>query len=379
MNFNDGKGNIKDMMSMWMNIPGKLSEGWMKFYKAFTPGDYSFPFFRKEEEQKSLPFDNLNMYEEWMKMTGDTIQKVLQMAPSGGVGPETYFKLFDGMKAYFSLYEFWGSWTKTMAPFGGKTPTPDEWKGVQEKLAVDYTKVLDTVIGRKPPETMEEIMKMQGKVMGQGIEMFAWFRDPWSIMMRQGPQVLSKAATGDISAVREGFSLWQTAISDTIGKLLHIPSLGYSREYEERQKEVAEAYVKFATSLPAFYSEFYQAGSKAFDKLLDKSKDIPADSSPESFKKFYALWLKTNEDTFYDLFKREEFTNMMNEVMKRGLDFKRKMDFSTSKYLESLSIPNREEMNDVYKAIYDLKHEVREMSKEVQVLKENRGTDGGKP
>jgi len=369
MNFMDGK-NFKDMLGLWGGLPGKFTEHWMRLARNFTPSQLPFPFMKKDEEQRNLPFDSLNMYEEWMKMTGETVRKVLDMAPSGGVGPETYNKVFDGMKAYFSLYEFWNSWTRTMGPMSGKSHSPEEWKAAQEKLSREYVKVLDSVIGRKPPDSMEEILKIQGKMMGQGLEALSWFKSPWSIMMKRGPQVASKAATGDISSVREGFSLWQTAISDTIGKLLQIPSLGYSREYEERNKELVEAYVRYATALPAFYSEFYQTGMNAFDQLMEKTKEVPTDNSPESFKRFYGIWVRVNEDAFFDLFKRDEFSGMMNEVMNRGLDFKKKLDRNTSKYLESISVPNRQEMDDVYKALYDLKREVRKLGREVRDLRE---------
>jgi class III poly(R)-hydroxyalkanoic acid synthase PhaE subunit len=361
------------MFSLWMDLPGKLSEQWSKLYKNFSPSTFGFNLLKKSDEPQTLPFDSLGLYEEWMRMSGDTIQRVLQMAPAGGVGPETFSRVFDGMKSYFALYEFWNEWVKVMAPFGGRTPSVEEWKVVHEKMSQEYGTVIDTILGKKPPETMEEIMKLQGKLMGQGIEFLSWFRTPWTTIMRQLPQVSSKAMTGDISAVREGFSLWQTAVSDTLGKLLHIPSLGYSRQYEEKQKELVEAYVKFATSLPAFYGEFHQAGMKALDKLLERIKDIPAENTPESFRKFYGVWLKTNEDTFYDLFKRDEFVNMMNEVMKRGLDFKKKLDTNVSRYLESFSIPNREEMNDVYRTLYELKREVRQLTKNVQELMDKKG------
>jgi hypothetical protein len=109
---------------------------------------------------------------------------------------------------------------------------------------------------------------------------------------------------------------------------------------------------------------------KAFDMLMEKTKDIPTDNSPESFKRFYAVWVKVNEDSFFDLFKRDEFSGMMNEVMNRGLDFKKKLDRNTSKYLESFSVPNRQEMDDVYKALYDLKGEVRKLGREVRDLRE---------
>lgn len=370
-NFSNGKNPVMGMMSLWTDLPGKLSEQWMKLYNNFSPPSLSLGLFKKSENTKKLPFGSLGMYEEWMKMSGETFRRVLEMAPGGSVGPETYNKVFDGMKAYFSIYEFWTSWTKVMAPFEGKTPSSDQWNGAQEKLTDEYKRVLDTVIGVKPPDTMEGIMKLQGKMMSQGIEFLSWFKTPWKVAAKQGPQVASKVLTGDITAVREGFSLWQTAVSDTIGKLLNIPSIGYSREHEERQKVLAEAYVKYATSFPSFYSEFYQTGSKAFDNLLEKSRDIPADHSPESFKKFYSLWIRVNEDAFYDLFKRSEFSDMMNEVMKKGLDFKKKLDKNTSKHLESLSIPNRDEMNDVYKAFHDIKYEIRQLSREVREMKEN--------
>ncbi|MFH1437629.1 MAG: poly(R)-hydroxyalkanoic acid synthase subunit PhaE [Pseudomonadota bacterium] len=377
MSISDHMGSAKDMLSAWTSMPMKLTEQWMKMFRSFSPSPSSssssfFPWSRPTE-QKNLPFDNMGMYDDWMKRSGETMQRIMQMAPSG-IGPETFFKVFDGMKSYFSLHEFWGQWVKAMEPLQGKKASPEMWTEVQEKMAGEYKKVLDVVIGQKPPETMEQIMKMHEKTMSQGTEFMGWMRTPWESMSKTLPDVATRALAGDVSAAREGMSLWQTAIADTIGKLLNIPSLGYSRQYEERNKQLMDAYLKFATALPAFYSEFQQTGMKAYEKIFDNARDIPAEHSPESFKKFYTMWLQTNEDTFFSLFRNAEFVAMMNEVLNKGLDFKKRLDDNTSKYLESLNIPNREEINDVYKALYDVKKELRMLSREVMELKEQKET-----
>ena len=375
MSINDRMGSAKDMFSMWTSMPMKISEQWMKMFKSFAPSPSSSPlsFFswKAPTEQSSLPFDNMGMYGDWMQRSGESMQRIMRMAPSG-IGPETFFKVFDGMKSYFSLQDFWGKWVKAMEPLQGKKASPDKWTEVQEKMADEYKRVLDVVIGQKPPETIEQIMKMQETMMSQGTQFMGWMKAPWNKMSKTFPDVATKAFSGDVSAAREGMSLWQTAIADTLGKLLNIPSLGYSRQYDERNKGLMDAYLKFATALPAFHSELQQTGKNAFEKIFEKAKDIPAEHSPESFKKFYTMWLQTNEDTFFSLFKNEEFVAMMNEVLNKGLDFKKKLDDKTSKTLESLNIPNRDELNDVYKGLYDLKKEVRKLAREVRELKETK-------
>ena len=115
---------------------------------------------------------------------------------------------------------------------------------------------------------------------------------------------------------------------------------------------------------------FYQTGIRAMERVLSRLEEFKDEdwSTPEGVRKFYRLWWTINEDTYHELFLSEEFINLLREVLIRGLLFKKWLDELYDKMVEPLPIPRKKDMDEVYRAIYELKKEVRWQRKALEKL-----------
>jgi hypothetical protein len=114
----------------------------------------------------------------------------------------------------------------------------------------------------------------------------------------------------------------------------------------------------------------YQTGIKGTERVIGKIKELENEdwTSKDSGKKFYRVWLSINEETFHDLFVSAQFTEMLHHVTTKGLLFRKSYDDFFEKILKNTPLPNRRDMDEVYKSLYDLRKELRAIKKEMAKL-----------
>jgi BMFP domain-containing protein YqiC len=345
-----------------MKCPQKATEMWGRFYEhtprmpwAWTP------------PSSGLPFGSQDMAHDWVRMSGDLFKRYWAM-PGSGVGAETVFKGVDAMQVYWSLYEFWTKWVQNMAPLSGRDVTDAQVQEAGRKLRTEYESVIKAFLGSSPPQTVQEIMRLQGEHFDRTFSVWKQFKAPWMDLQSQWPDAASKMMSGDLTGMREGAGLWQKAILDTIGKLLNLPAFGMSREHEQRARSALDAYINFQAILPIYYSTFQTASKDAFERLLRETRTLSSDTSPEGFRKFYRRWVTIHEDTFFELFRKPEFAQLMNRVVNRGLTLRQRINEMTSTYLEVWNVPTREELDDVYRTIYDQRNQLKALRRRLDEL-----------
>jgi hypothetical protein len=320
----------------------------------------------------SLPFGNPDLARDWTRMSEDLFKRLWAFPGSDGTAAETVFKGVDALQVYWALYEFWARWIRHTGPMGGREGGGAEVLEANRKLREEYEEVLKAFLGSPPPRTMAEILELQGKGLERMLSTWKHFRGPWQDLASQWPDAMGRMVSGDLAGMREGASLWQKAILDTVGKLLNLPAFGMSREHEQRLRSTMDAYLNFQAILPIYYSTFQTASREAFERLMKEAQTFSDDSSPEGFRKFYRRWVRIHEDTFFELFRTPEFADLMNRVVKRGLTLRQKMNEMTSATLEVWNVPTREEVDDVYRTLYEHRRQLKDLRRRLDRL-EGRG------
>ncbi len=85
---------------------------------------------------------------------------------------------------------------------------------------------------------------------------------------------------------------------------------------------------------------------------------------PEDPREYYNMWIKVLEGHFMTLFKSSDYTKVMGDTMSSMTDFISARNEIIVDMIQTLPIPSRKEIYDLYKEIYRLKKRVRELEKE---------------
>ena len=80
------------------------------------------------------------------------------------------------------------------------------------------------------------------------------------------------------------------------------------------------------------------------------------------------LWFQTADRTLTEKFCSDEFIAIQNEMASAALNYKLRLRDVLEMVYGALDIPTRSEMDDAYRAIHDLKKEVRDLKKALHGL-----------
>jgi hypothetical protein len=81
----------------------------------------------------------------------------------------------------------------------------------------------------------------------------------------------------------------------------------------------------------------------------------------------YQEWMSISDKTFVNLFESDDYSQLMAEVSSLQLKLKKDMEGQMEKMLHGIPVATRSEMDEMYKAIYDLKKEVRQLEKMLDI------------
>jgi class III poly(R)-hydroxyalkanoic acid synthase PhaE subunit len=195
--------------------------------------------------------------------------------------------------------------------------------------------------------------------------------NPWIQAQPQWRAQMEKLMKGDWAALGESRSLWREVYDETLGRVFRMPAFGLTKEQIERLRKTYDAFVKYWYSLPNFYQYFYDTGMEAIKQVFDKIQTLKFEEmTPDSLREIYKIWWTTNEDAFFELFRRPDFSNAMGEVLGCGLRLKKRVDDLSAEWCEALSIPSNRELDEVAKAVHDLRRKVRMQEKAIDALRQ---------
>jgi len=244
-------------------------------------------------------------------------------------------------------------------------------KKVSEKWIEEYQEVMKSLWGPAPSEDRKQIIDSWGAMLKGQVDSFFKFVSPVFENLDKFPEKFSAAAKGDQQGILDLYAILRNDYEQTIGKLFKMPAMGYFKEFQERVYHIIDSYIEFQAVLEEYYSLFYETGMASMQKVMARMSEFKEEdwSNPEGMKKFYRMWLQMNEDAFHDLFLTPSFINLLREVLTRGLQFRKWTEELYDKIIEATPLPSKSDMDEVYKALYDLKKEVRGLKKELDHVK----------
>lgn len=174
---------------------------------------------------------------------------------------------------------------------------------------------------------------------------------------------------GDSEAYSDYIRYVSDAYTNSFGKVFNLVGIGVNREDTEQQAQTLDSYMRLMFSYTELVSLILKIARKTSEALTkDYAAAMTDGSEPMDFKKFYSMWLKTNEQAFENFFASAEFTKAFNQFASDASQFKIKSDKLMEKMLAQIPVPTNTEMKSLYKTVYDLRKEVAALQKQVQEL-----------
>ena len=354
-----------DMASRWSAWQRDFWEKWVTTTIGGTEASQSL-------WQGNTVLDMLAVWQQtWSK---SFLEPFLGEEPEG-LGATVFKRLLDASTVYNSLLTFWARSTMLLAQLTpGTTPTTEEMKEIYDQWVKEYQSFMASLWGAYPSKDAEKTAKAYEDATAASAESGWRFIEPLLKNSEQLPEILARIATGDAGASIELTGVLRKNYELTLGKALRAPFMGYAREFVERVNQTLDAYVHYNAALAQYFAPFYQSGMNAAEKVFQRLSEFKGkELTPETFREFYRIWWTINEDIYYQMFGSEEFTKLLGEVLRQGFLFKKQLDDLSDHIVQFTNLPTKQDMDEIYKTIYDLRKEVRWQRRTIQELEKQLG------
>lgn len=365
-----------DMWRKWPEMQADMYRGWMDTWARMASGGGG----KEAEAGEKAWSEAQGFYRQWLDYVKEMAGRFA--APTVGLGPDTFMKLFQGADVYTRLYSMWMDmyqrYQEVVAE--GKEMDPNAMRGVLDSWAGEYRELVDKVFAPAMPEPLRWITELYSgdmPLMAGGLFMQFWA--PWQDFVRRVMERQQGMEKPSPEAAIEIYEDWRKAYEESYGRLLRAPVMGYYREAVEKFTHTMDSLNEFNMVLSKFYASIQSTGLEAVEKLQGQLAEMQADDAeaPASFREFYRLWWRTNEDIYVELFRTEEFSRLLGQLVDKGMHFRADFQAYVEEATKELPFPNRTEMDSLYKTLYGLRREVRRLSRELEETRARLQDMGG--
>jgi class III poly(R)-hydroxyalkanoic acid synthase PhaE subunit len=178
----------------------------------------------------------------------------------------------------------------------------------------------------------------------------------------------------DFESTQEFYDQWVNMYKTTMGKLVEMPAVGPAREKSEKMMKGFSTFINLYAAGMDTSSNMQNVFKEAMQKVQEKiGKDMDGDVSPEKYKEFYDIWIQTYSETFKDFARSGHFVSDLGKLNAHLMDFQKyNREMLEDNYLKPMNMPTKTEIDEINKELYTLKKTVKELTRQVKELKENK-------
>lgn len=351
-------------MDMWKNIPG------MDYWKSFAEKMPGMDFWKSMTD--NMPdmgeywksFQNMmpNMQEYWTKYMNmfsgmnNYWESFAKMMPN----PEKFMNLapfkFPGFEGFSKVYDLWKAYGDPMAAAGD----------FQEK----YLNVTAEVLKGLLPETMQPFMAQPLDFLKVCVEYYKSFVSPW---MQIDPEIMDRLAKGELDAYIDFFKDYQAKYAETLEKYFTVMGLGVNREANEDYMKAMNSWNKAMISMGELLAVIVKTSADTFNEINEKiAAMLDEGQSLTTFKDFYEVWYSISESAYEKLLSTEEFAKVFDGFADRYAQYMIAQNKVYERMLSFLPIPTNTDMKSLYKTVYDLRKDVRDLKKALAAMEEKK-------
>jgi len=182
----------------------------------------------------------------------------------------------------------------------------------------------------------------------------------------------------DITDYYKHLSLfWTDIIHLMASKPQALTSMGPMRAFASNSKKISteliqinENLMEFNKFVTEYYKQLSETWSEAQKKVNVKAPDVPHDvEQMESFKR---IWIDIFDNDFTELFDSEKFGENYGKLVSKELELTKHWNNISNVILQSVNLPSKEEIDEVYKEIHSLKKRVTKLEIELKKKKETK-------
>jgi polyhydroxyalkanoate synthase subunit PhaE len=346
---------MNQMNSMFSNM--NTANTWMNNMQQFTNNN---PF--NMDAWKNTGSDATNIFNQFYQMLNNGFSE-WQNHLQNGTTQDAFRNMLNSTEGFTRFYQMWAPMWKSIQE---KTFNTELYKNMVSPAA--YQEFMDKFFGFMP-EGARSYMQQLTAQLQSGAKQFAGtgmngYNQMKGMMSSMPGMNGTEAFTNMLSMYQNMQSMMQNAVSP-IAKMA-TPNQ-YTKSMTEWQ-DIADRSMVYNIKNAQMQYMMYAQGTKVMDALAESvMHKLEAGEEVKSMMSLYQEYLTISDKIFVSLFESEEYSQLMAEVSALQLKLRKDMEAQMEKSLAGIPVATRTELDELYKTIYDLKKEVRQLSRMLEI------------
>ena len=337
----------------WMNnMPNNTN--WMANMQNMNP--FNADSFKKVNENFSSMFNqyfqllNTNFSEFSKNMQNGSIQDVYKNMTNSGEG----------------FAKFAEVWTPMLKSIQDKSFNMDVYKQfMNPELYKDF---MDKFFGFMP-ESSRQQMHQFGSMINDGMKkMNADGTHNFHQMRNMMNNAMNNGSGQMFGNMNSAYTNLYNSINESVAPFAKLITPTQQTKTIQEWAEINHRIMLYNMKNAELQYMMYNQGTKVMDKLAENiAEKVKEGKEITSMLALYQEWLNISDKVYVSLFESSNYSELMSEVGSMQMKLRKDIELQTEKMFKDIPVATRSEMDEVYKTIYDLKKQVRELEKKLNV------------
>lgn len=340
--------NGMNMMNNWNNAMNQ-------FQNQFQNNNpFSMDTWKKASDNWTSVF---NQYYTMLNSTFADMQKNMQ----NGTTQDAYRNMVNVTEGFGRFAEMWMPFMKSIQE---KTFNTEMYK--QYMNPAMYKEVMDKFFGFMPEQSrqyMQNMTDMMQKGMSQMNQMgMGNYQQMRGMMNNMMPN------TSDMFAgMLNGYNTWYSNLNNAMSPITKMMTPNQHTKAMMEWNDIANRMMVYNIKNAEMQYMIYNQGVKVMDSLAENvAAKMQKGEEVSNMMALYQEWLNISDKVYVSLFESEEYSKLMAEVSALQMKLRKDVEAQMEKMLVAVPVATRSEMDEMYKAIYDLKKQVRSLEKQLE-------------
>ena len=359
---NNATGN--NPMNMWSNMIGNWNnwmtnmnntQNWFNGLQQFN-NMFSMDTWKQATENWKGIF---TQYNEILSNSYAKMQENLQNSTTQDV----YKNMINATEGFSKFYELWMPMWKSIQD---KTFNMDVYKQWMNPVA--YKEIMDKYFGFMP-ETARQYMQQATQMFQDNFKQAT--QNNWNSYQQMRNTFGSSIpvnASEVFGNIMNGYNTFYNTMNEAAAPFTKMMTPNAQTKTLNEWQDISNRIAIYNIKNAELQYMMYTQGTKVMDNLaqnvvakIEKGQEI------NSMMALYQEWMNISDKTFVELFESDEYSALMAEVSAMQLKLRKDVEVQMEKFMTGIPVATRSEMDELYKTIYDLKKQVRQMEKMMDV------------
>jgi class III poly(R)-hydroxyalkanoic acid synthase PhaE subunit len=182
--------------------------------------------------------------------------------------------------------------------------------------------------------------------------------------LRQSLEIVSRTMVGYAWALSELYNLYWEIYEKTFGSFVQSPSLGYTREFNNKLLKSFDTWINFNKASFDYQVVLVDVWVRAFEELMrELVSSQEKGETVQNWRQFLQVWSSVVDRVFAQTFRSEDALQIRGNFLNAAMTYRLHNQQLMEVFLKMNDLPVRSEVDEIHRSIYELRKEIKSLKK----------------